>query len=281
MPNPTFAPVVLRELAMGFLADLAERETQAPPSDQADRATSLVRQWATCGGNAVVIVDDRIIYLSVGQTPLGKPRVNADVQPMHWEELLADWKIAPDDVPDLIGRLNLAQSAEATNADGLLLRLWVNPAERSRGVEELVKRPLPTPLPARDFVKFASNALQNELRGAVDAEELKALADSVVAQWKRFQGRACVFLDARQQLALIVKERPDGCTDLTAQRRTSRLGDVFSELGVKPQAAPQVIARLNLDQKAEIEDTNGTKCLLTHNPLAMQFQVRRGPAAHA
>jgi hypothetical protein len=281
MPNAAFAPAVLRELAMGFLADLAERETHVPPSDQADLATSLVRQWVTCGGNAVVIVDDRIMYLSVGQTPLGKPRVHAEVKPMHWDRILADWKIALDDVPDLIGRLNLAQSAEVTNADGLLLRLWVNPAERSRGVEELVKQPLPTPRPARDLVKFATNALRNELRVAVDADELRALADSVVAQWNRFRGRACVFLDASQQLVLIVKERADGCTDLTAQRRTSRLGAVFCELGVKPQSVPQAIARLNLEQKAEIEDESGAKCVLTHNPLAMRFDVRRGLDARA
>jgi hypothetical protein len=131
---------VLDEIATG--ADIPEGERQ-------DLATSLVRQWLTYGGRATLFFGECQVYLVLGKTPLGRRCVHPEPAPPGWiKQLTRRWNVSPADLPDVIDRLNRGQSAEVVTSDGIPLRLWVNPKEKSRGVEPLVQEGLPVPVQA-------------------------------------------------------------------------------------------------------------------------------------
>jgi hypothetical protein len=50
--------------------------------------------------------------------------------------LTRDWHVAEEDIPGLLHRLNLCQSALFRNADGLTIRLRVEPRTRTVRCEE-------------------------------------------------------------------------------------------------------------------------------------------------
>lgn len=132
----------LRQLAKELVQVLAE-EGEVEEDQQADLATSLVRQWITYDGNATLFLGEQQVYIVLGKTPLGKPHPIPDAAPPGWlKRISGDWKIDPHDLPDIIEQLNRGQSAEVANGEDIPLQLWVNPRERSKGVEPLVKRPI-------------------------------------------------------------------------------------------------------------------------------------------
>src|SRR5215469_14372515 len=159
MPKRKFNSRALRQLAEELIRTIAQDE-EIPEEEREDFATSLVRQWITYDGNATVFVGEQQVYLVLGKTPLGKPcLVPVPALPGWMNRLREDWKISPDDLPDILDQLNCGQSAEVINGDGVPLRLWVNPKKRSKGVEPLVKENLPSGT-KRDYHKIAVNVLE-------------------------------------------------------------------------------------------------------------------------
>ena len=271
----------LRQLAEDLIRRIAP-EAGLPEEEWGDLATSLVRQWITYDGCAALFLGGQQVDLAPGRAPLGKPRGVAGPAPHGWlRQLTEDWKVSPDDLPEVIGQLNRGQSAEVVNADGVPLRLWVNPKEGSRGVEPLVREGF-RPGAKRDYGKVAATALEQEFGGGLGSEETDELACSVAKQWQRHGGHACLFLDGRRQLHFRLTEHGDGSCEVAATRVGVDLGPVLTSLGLPPEALPELIARLNLGQEVELRDGRGTASVLWHDPQARRICVRQaGPARPA
>jgi hypothetical protein len=263
----------LRRLAEALLDDMTEYEV-IPEEEREDVATSLVRQWLTCDGNATLFLGEEQVYLVLGRTPLGKPCVVPEPAGHGWvRQLTRDWNVSPDDLPEVLGQLNRGQSAEVLNGDGVPLRLWVDPRERRRGVEPLVGEDF-RPAAARDYRRMAADELEQQFGDGLDPEEMGQLASSVARQWQRYNGHACLFLDGHRRLDFHLHERDDGTCDVVAGRATADLECSLSSLGFPSEVLPEVLTRINLGQEIEFRDGEGTPCVLWHDPEAGRIRVR-------
>jgi hypothetical protein len=234
-------------------------------------ATSMVRQWITYDGNATLLVEDQQVYLVLAKTPLGKPSIVPEPALPGWMNCLReDWKISPDDLPEVIEQLNRGQSAEVVNGDGIPLRLWVNPKERTKGVEPLVQEDIPAGT-KRDYQKIATHVLERQLGPDMDPDEMEALACSVAKQWQRFEGHASIFLDAERQLALRIVEKDDGGCEVGAKWMPVNLEAALAGFGLPTEVHPDVIARINLGQEIEFVDQKGIRSRLWHDPKARRI----------
>lgn len=263
---------ILRQLAAGLIEQMAE-DGAVSDVDQEALVTSLVRQWVTYDGCATLILGDEQVYLSLDKTPLGKPRVFGEPAMPGWmKQLTRDWKINPEDLPDVIEQLNRGQSAEVTNEDNLPLRLWVNPKERSRGVEPLVKQPLPEGV-KRDYRKIADVQMEQHFGRELDDDEMNALAASVARQWQKHKGHACLFVGGQELVLTLTEEANGGCC-VTTERRPTGIDGLLQSIGFPPPAVPDVLARINLGQEIEFRDREGADSVLWHDPAAQRICVR-------
>jgi hypothetical protein len=263
----------LRQVAEDLLESLDEAGG-VPPGERADVATSLVRQWVTYDGHACLYLGEQQVYFILGRTPLGKPRVvPVPGLPGWWNAVTRDWKIDASDLPEIVAQLNRGQSAEVTNAEGIPLRLWVNPKERRQGVEPLVKQDVPPPA-SRDYRKIATHELEQQFGDGLDPDEMDALVCSVARQWQRHGGHAGLFLDGGRQIVwTLVETAGGGCTVSTGQANTA-IEPLLASLGLPPEAVPEAIARINLDQEVEFRDRKGVPSVLWHDPRTRRVVVR-------
>ncbi len=273
MSKRKFNSRALRQLAEDLIRRIAQEE-EIPEGEREDLATSLVRQWITCDGSATVFVGEQQVYLALGRTPLGRPCVVPGPALPGWlGRLREDWKVSPDDLPEVIDQLNRGQSAEVVNSDGVPLRLWVDPRERSRGVEPLVQDNVP-PGAKKDYRKIAANELEQQFGEGLGPEETDELACSVAKQWQQHGGHACLFLDGHQQLHFKLHEHGDGSCEVVARRLSVDLGAALSPLGLPPEALPELIARINLGQEVEFRDRTGVRSRLWHDPQSRRICVQ-------
>jgi hypothetical protein len=215
-----------------------------------------------------VFLGEEQVYLVLGRTPLGRPCVVPEPAGPGWvRRLTRDWKVSPDDLPEVLDQLNRGQSAEVVNGGGVPLRLWVNPKERSKGVEPLVGTDF-RPGATRDYCQMAADELEQQFDMALEADEMEALARSVAKQWQRYGGHACLFLDGHQELDLTLKEHGDGTCEVVATRMSTDIDRLLSSLGFPPEVLPEVITRLNLGQEVEFRDRKGVHARLWHDPKA-------------
>ncbi len=185
-------------------------------------------------------------------------------------ELTEEWKVSPDDLPDIFDQLNRGQSAEAVNGDGIPLRLWVNPRERGRGVEPLVKQDIPAGT-KKDYRKIASSELLRHFGDELGPEELDELACSVAGQWQRYDGHACLFIDGHEQFHFQMTDHGDGGCEVVTRQLRIDLDAVLSAHGFSPDVFPEVIARINLGQEIEFRDRQGVRTRLWHDPKARRI----------
>jgi len=280
MSNRKFNSRALRQLAEELVQKFADDEP-IPETEREDFVTSLVRQWITYDGNATFFVGDQQAYLVLSTTPLGQPCIVPEPALPGWlNRLQEDWKIDCEQIPEILEQLNLGQGAEVVNTEGIPLRLWVNPKERSKGVEPLVKETVPSDT-KRDYCKIATDVLEQQLGSSIGEEEIEELACSVAKQWQHYQGNACLFLLAGDlQLVLTATENGDGSCQVVATRQPGSLQPLLSSLGVGTQEMHEVIARINLCQTVEFRDQKGVPSLLWHDPKQKQVLVQPvAPAA--
>jgi hypothetical protein len=264
---------VLRRLAEGLLQTL-EEAGQVPFGERADLATSLVRQWVTYDGHAFLFLGGQGVFFDLGMTPLGRPRLVPEPGLTGWLKVVTgDWKVDPGDLPEVFDQLNRGQSAEVTNAEGVPLRLWVNPQERKWGLEPLVQQDTP-PGTERDYHKIAANELEAQLGGGLDPDELDELACSVARQWQRHEGHACLLLDGEKQLVLTLTEKAGGDCTVNSREKSIAIEPALVSLGLAPEAVPEVLARINLGQEVEFLDRTGVPSVLWHDPRERRIHTR-------
>lgn len=251
----------LRQLAENLVEQMGQ-ELSLTDSDRADLATSLVRQWITYDGHAD---PEHQIYLHLARTPLGRPHPIPEAGLLGWiDQLATDFQIDPEDVPDMLGQLNRGQSAEVVNREGVPVRVWVNPKEKSHGAEKLVRQVVPGPL-KRDYIKIAAHELTQQFGESLDPDEMNILVHSVARQWQKFGGYACLFVND-QQLMTVLTEQPDGGCNTKTRWIDVEINATLTSLGFSEDAIPEVIARLNCGQEIEFRDGQGVAWLLWHDP---------------
>lgn len=262
----------IRELAEDLFAQLSA-DADFPDDERADFVTSLVRQWITYDGNATFLLGDRQIFLRLARTPLGKLTVVTEPGPGGWMRMLVqDWKLDVDDVLELNEQLNRGQSAEAINGDGVPLRLWVNPQERTRGVEPLVKQQTPARV-VRDYRKIAAGLLVRQFGTQVDPEEMDELVCSVVNQWQRFDGNAGIFVDGQTGYYFHIVERGDSMCEAGISQMRINVEAALQSAGLSPDALPEIITQLNLGQSVEFRNPHGVPSRLWFDPKARRLCI--------
>ncbi len=113
-----------------------------PEQEEAELVTSVVRQWLTHEGHAVLRKETNAFYLTLRQQGAGYEMTLDQVPGDVLDRFLVDWQIDREHVPEILHRLNVGQSAEVTNRKGRLLRFSVNPKERTTSIEDTGPSPV-------------------------------------------------------------------------------------------------------------------------------------------
>ncbi|MBY0524088.1 MAG: hypothetical protein K2R98_11855 [Gemmataceae bacterium] len=281
MPKNKGHSHALRQLAEEVIGRIAE-EFDLPETERRDCVTALVRQWISYDGHATFFVVGQQVNFPLRYTPLGKPCCLPAPVLTDWTPVLTgDWKISEDDLPSIFEQLNRGQSAEVTNTDGIPLRLSVNPKEQRSRVEPLVKQEVPAGTPW-NYHKAATVALSSRFGPVLDEEERDALACSLARQWQKYGGVASLFVEGDVVFFFFKEESEDRC-GVSSKRAPGVIEPLLRSLGFAPEAIPEVIVRLNLDQDIPFTDSQGRHCMLWNDPRAGQVQVKRfgGEPAHS
>jgi hypothetical protein len=98
---------------------------------EGELVTSVVRQWLTYDGHAALLKETARYYLVFRQQGEGYGLSVNQVKGEVLRPFLRDWQIDEDQVPEILHRLNIGQSAEVTNLRGKVLRFSMDPKERS------------------------------------------------------------------------------------------------------------------------------------------------------
>jgi hypothetical protein len=103
---------------------------------RAELATSMVRQWLGNDGHAGFVTPTRRYWFQViakgDRLEVGFSSTAGDL-----ERILADdWHVDPAEVPGLLHRLNLCQTARCRNGDGKVIRMRVEPNARTVSCQE-------------------------------------------------------------------------------------------------------------------------------------------------
>jgi hypothetical protein len=105
-------------------------------SARTELRTSIVRQWQTYQGQAALFTDQCRYWFALTFKSQDQVDVSVSETPgPPLQAFLDDWKIDPDQSPEIIQRLNISQSAEFANRSGTRLRMWVDPKEHSLSIE--------------------------------------------------------------------------------------------------------------------------------------------------
>jgi hypothetical protein len=255
----------LRKLAEHVVSQIAPAK-RFSEREQADLVTSLMRQWVTYDCHAAIFAGVELWFLNVGHTPLGSPSVTPEPGPKYWfsEEIKAR-TIDPDLVPEIIEQLNRQQSAEGANLHGTRLRFWVTPHPWACGVEVLTDEPSK----GNEIITGRERAmrhLRQHFGDDLPSGELDMLADSVVRQWKKFDGHASVFVSETVQMCLHITKDSLGRCNVMVKHVPVEVESLLASLGVPPREIPRFIAEFNLGSVAEITYVSGKKARLWHDP---------------
>ena len=119
---------------------IAERELDAcfhdlAPITRDELATSLVRQWISNDGAAVIVTRDYHFWFRLTRLEDGMTRVVRDIQAGTLSEHLRHSRVIEDEIPGLLHDLSVCQSARCYTDDGELLQLRVDPAKATFHIE--------------------------------------------------------------------------------------------------------------------------------------------------
>lgn len=254
----------LQKLAVRMIRELVG-DSAISHADRDELAAALVRQWMTYDGSAVLFIGKREHYLLLDRAWPDRCSVSPESGPNVWLDFVqAAWKVSPEQLPDIVGRLNRGQSAEVINGDGVPVRLWVNPREKSNGVEPLVRRPVPPERPRDYYCKIAASNLSRQ--PGVAPGDREAFAAWVAKQWQTFGGHASLFLGGKQQMVLTLTEGPDGGCEIVTKILQVNLTMMLSRLGLSDTEISDAIARINVGAEFEFRDRHGFPSAVWYDP---------------
>lgn len=125
----------LRKIAEGQLHAIFRDKLS--PEVENELATALVRQWTTNDGYAGLLADQARFWLEIKKTEAGYEISRSENRGCILDPFVRERGISPADVPLLLHRLNVAQSAEVATMHGQRLRFFIKPKERTIAVEEI------------------------------------------------------------------------------------------------------------------------------------------------
>jgi hypothetical protein len=131
----------LKEYPLRIIAErvLTQRFGDLGAALLADLATSLVRQWLTYNGHAGIITQVQQFWFSVCPNGESLDVGFGDGRGMLGHVLERQWLVPADDVPELMHRLNICQSAVCRTTRGTSVRVSIIPQERTVRFEDVAE----------------------------------------------------------------------------------------------------------------------------------------------
>lgn len=276
MPSNPRKAQELRNLAEALIKSF-EADPEFQEIQTEGLVTSLVRQWMTYDGHAALVVKSELCFLPLTRTPLGAYIFKVVPSNFAWREiLLNDWRMAGEDLPNMVEQFNRGQSAEGTNLDGEVIRWWVNPKERAAGVDGPPINKPPLPLNEPLLIKFATSSLMKAFSGSILEHEIPVLAKSVAKQWKTFGGFASIMTE-NEKISLRLERKENGSTNVQSCERKLNVRSLLQEMGVPPDDVIEAIARLNLGQVFHFVEADGNSVQIWDEPHKEKFFKRTMP----
>lgn len=129
---PSIKPNLLRKIAEDQLGDCFHDLDAATRNEL---AISLVRQWITCDGNAVIVACDRHFWFRMKPMAAGQSQVVRDIEKGTFIDRMRRFRVMEEQIPHVLHDLNIRQCARCYSAIGQLLQLRVDPAKRKFHIE--------------------------------------------------------------------------------------------------------------------------------------------------
>jgi hypothetical protein len=107
------------------------------PEEEEELVTSVLRQWLTFDGHAVLLEEKARFYLILQENAESYGLTTHQVPGEPLWPFLRDWQIDLDLLPEMLHDLNVCQSVEVTNLKGAALRVSVDPKGRTIQLEDL------------------------------------------------------------------------------------------------------------------------------------------------
>jgi hypothetical protein len=245
-------------------------------SPRPDLSISLVRQWLTYDGHAALIFGNEQHYFRPAPGPGSELHFDLHRVPVGaWiRQSMSDWDFGAEELGKAIRQLNLGQSAQIENRRGEFLRLWINPKERTKGIEKLGP-PSPAAVSVdRNFAKFAQGQIDTIFEQIGDREK-EDLTAALVRQWALHDGHALI-LTPRAKYHILLTLLPDG-TKVTTSVLTTSFPQKLLDCGLAPEDIPPFLHVLNLGLTPEITDEQGRRCQVLTDPKNANVYMKEVP----
>lgn len=254
----------LRELAERVVSRLPEQFLARVENE--DLVTSLVRQWLTHEGNAILVSRQEVRRYLLVTDGNGHAGTREESEPAgNWYRwLMRDWDFDADQLDDIFAQVNVGQGARFANRKGVLLRLWVDPKKGSRGIEP-VEPAAPRQAPPRDFRKIAGDMIERCLGDNLPPGIKEELVASLARQWTTYDGQGMI-LEENGAYLLHLTENSDGGCNVDVKKVPRPLARNLLATGVAPDRVGDVLYRLNIGQFPEIRDASGRRFRLCADP---------------
>lgn len=130
---------------------LKQQFRNIPAAQKMDEmARSVVRQWQQFEGHACLFVDDKQLMLTLTEQPKGGCSVRAAWIRNTIKQLLLTLGFSPNEIPDVLARINRGQEIAYKDKKGVPSLLWLDPKQgrmMSRPVDAPPSAPLSGTLP--------------------------------------------------------------------------------------------------------------------------------------
>lgn len=265
--------LLLRQLAESLIAQVPEELLTSP---RPDLSTSLVRQWLTYDGHATLIIGNEQHYFHPAPGPGGELRFDFHRAPVDaWlRQCMREWDCDDDEWVRAIRQLNLGQSAQIETRRGEFLRLWIDPKDRSKGVERLGANPPAAAPGQRNFTAVAQRQIETIFEQIGDLEKADLIA-ALLRQWALHDGHALI-LTPKAKFHIVVTLIPEGIHVTTKTLKTS-LPEKLLRCGLAPEDIPPFLHVLNLGLTPEVIDERGRRCRTLTDPKNAKVYMNEVP----
>lgn len=108
---------------------------EVSPELKEELSVSIVRQWITNHGIALLMTKDHLFWLKLNHLEDGRHEVVREVQSNLFIEHLRRSRVLESDIPGLLHELNICQAVRCHADYGELLQLRVEPKEKQFHIE--------------------------------------------------------------------------------------------------------------------------------------------------